>query len=648
MQDSAAPARPTYRPDIDGLRGLAVLGVVAFHAFPGLLPAGFIGVDVFFVISGFLITTIILNGLASGRFRFREFYGRRIRRIFPALIAVLAAAYLVAWFTFDAVELRKLGLHVLGGATFSSNFLLWNEIGYFDVAADRKALLHLWSLAIEEQFYLLFPVVLWIAHRRRAHPMFPIAVFGGLSFVANIFSMNEAAAGFYSPATRAWELMIGAAAAAVSREHRGRWSDAWEASERWLEKGGRRIPGWPKENALGNIVAFLGAYLLLLGFTLIVKEEAFPGWWALLPTLGAVFTIVGGASAWFNRRVLSLRPLVWCGLISFPLYLWHWPLLSYARILTGGTPAWPWRLLLVAAAFVLAGLTYAYVERPMRFGLASKTAVKYLLAWLSLLGLIGFLTYWDGGFGFRPVARRLGDYVRTISIATAESAAVKVGDPDWFWKIGQQAAPPAAFIMGDSHAGAFLPAFAKYGHEHDTSFLYVLTKACLTEEPCRTENEQVFRYIRDHEIGDVIIAFRWSNYDHLLAEGRSTQMRAWLDRTVALYRSIGVRVHLVVDNPVQEKHPRDTLRRRLNTDQAINTHGLTREEYAAQQDGYASQLAAYAGNGVEVLDFTDLYCGQEICPLVKDGKFLYGDQNHLSPDGALLVYPVLERALKRM
>ena len=206
-----------YRPDIDGLRAFAVLSVVAYHAFPETVKGGFIGVDVFFVISGYLIGGIILRDLERGSFSFWNFYSRRIRRIFPALIVVLAGALSFGWFALLPDEYKALGKHVLGGSTFVSNFVLWREAGYFDVEAKAKPLLHLWSLGIEEQFYIFFPLLLWFCFRKKLRISFLIPVLLFVSFCFNIYLHNsDRTADFYSPLTRVWELFAGVVCAMLA------------------------------------------------------------------------------------------------------------------------------------------------------------------------------------------------------------------------------------------------------------------------------------------------------------------------------------------------------------------------------------------------------------------------------------------------
>lgn len=217
IKPQAHLSHPKYRPDIDGLRAIAVLAVVAFHAFPNLVKGGFIGVDVFFVISGYLISTIIFENLDKGTFTFSEFYARRIKRIFPALILVLVACLIFGWFVLLADEYNQLGKHIVAGAGFISNIVFWNEAGYFDNIADTKPLLHLWSLGIEEQFYIVWPLLLWCTWKRKLNLFTITVIFAITSFVLNLKGIKQdAVATFYAPYTRFWELLTGSLLAWVA------------------------------------------------------------------------------------------------------------------------------------------------------------------------------------------------------------------------------------------------------------------------------------------------------------------------------------------------------------------------------------------------------------------------------------------------
>jgi peptidoglycan/LPS O-acetylase OafA/YrhL len=373
---------PTYRADIDGLRAIAVLSVVLFHTFPEILPGGFTGVDVFFVISGFLISTILYSNLATGRFSMLDFYGRRIRRIFPALILVLASCYALGWFVLLPDEYAQLGKHMAGGAGFVQNFVLWGESGYFDNAAETKPLLHLWSLGIEEQFYIVWPILLWIGYRLRLNLLSLTLLIAIISFVLNIRGINitkDLTATFYSPQTRFWELLIGATAAYLTlypcAQCKAWLARTWQAVKKGLstiiwsqDKRVQKVDQGNFPQNPSNWYSVIGLLLLLVGMILINKNRAFPGWWALLPTIGAVLLIIAGPAAIINRTLLANKLMVALGLISYPLYLWHWSILTFLRIMQGEVAPWWQRAIAVLVAVVLSILTYKLIEKPIRFG----------------------------------------------------------------------------------------------------------------------------------------------------------------------------------------------------------------------------------------------------------------------------------------
>jgi peptidoglycan/LPS O-acetylase OafA/YrhL len=399
-----------YRPDIDGLRAVAVLSVVIFHAFPSVLRSGFVGVDIFFVISGFLITSIILNGLDDERFSFATFYARRIRRIFPALLVVLVACIVAGWFFLMSDEYRLLGKHVVAGAGFVSNLELWREANYFDPAADTKILLHLWSLGIEEQYYLVWPALLWAAWRSRLNLVTLFVVAYVCSFAYSVVATkSNTVVAFYSPLARFWELGAGGILSlSLFRP--------WPIVAVIEQKLGAFIHAAVFEPESGDAERSYRGFLSVLGLSLIVastvcitRRYEFPGWWALLPTVGAYFMILAGPTAWLNRSVLSNRVMVWIGLISYPLYLWHWPLLAFARNMWGNTPPLEIRGGLVVAAFVLAWLTYVLVERPIRFGKPKGWIVAVLCGCMVAVAAAGAYIFSKDGIRARLKDRE--DYV---------------------------------------------------------------------------------------------------------------------------------------------------------------------------------------------------------------------------------------------
>jgi peptidoglycan/LPS O-acetylase OafA/YrhL len=386
-----APPIDNYRPDIDGLRAFAVLSVVFYHAFPKGVSGGYVGVDVFFVISGFLISKILFTEIAGHRFSFATFYGRRIRRIFPALAVCLAAVLAYGFVSLMPSELAQLGKHVFFGAGFLSNIVLWSESGYFDSAASSKPLLHLWSLGIEEQFYVVWPALLWIAFKIKAATGRLLALLFLASFAVNIaLSVTSITDDFYLPISRFWELLAGAGLA------------------------------WRREIALTpsvrSLISLAGLAALMASITLFTPEMRFPGWLALLPVAGAVAIILAGPEAMVNRMVLSNRVVVFVGLISYPLYLWHWPLISYAYVIRMGKPPTPlMATALVAASFVLAWATYRFIEYPARFGARRHRVTPIVATCVAALGACGLAVWTKSGFPERFPAlpgidiRKIGD-----------------------------------------------------------------------------------------------------------------------------------------------------------------------------------------------------------------------------------------------
>ena len=427
----------SYRPDIDGLRAIAVLAVVLFHAFPNWLPGGFIGVDIFFVISGYLISYIVVVDAHAGRFNFPGFYVRRIRRIFPALLIVLAACYVVGWNLLDEGDFGFLGKHIAGSAAFGLNFVLWKESGYFDPGASTKPLLHLWSLAVEEQFYLVWPAFVLIAVRLRWNRIGAIATVALVSFACNLWLIKTGSAGaYYSPLSRFWELLVGAIGACLMYDHAS------------------LVQSWRKR--VGHAASWVGV-LLVAGSAFFLRQDLpFPGWWAMPAVFGTLAIILAGPDSWLNRRALSRRVMVSIGLISYPLYLWHWPILVFWTLTRTAAPSIPEKLGMVLLAVALAWLVYRFIERPIRPNTAGKTAIALLVLLLGV-GFAGYNCYARGGLPYRSVVKAelnhdRGDYLGTP--ATAINCSVIDGNVPSRACLdsGASSAKPLVFIWGDSHA----------------------------------------------------------------------------------------------------------------------------------------------------------------------------------------------------
>ena len=370
-----------YRPDIDGLRAVAVLSVVIFHAFPdeAWLPGGFVGVDVFFVISGYLISKILFSEIEQHRYSLASFYGRRIRRIFPALAVCLAAVLAYGFVVLMPSELAQLGKQVFFGASFLSNFALWNGSGYFDTAATSKPLLHLWSLGVEEQFYILWPPLLWIAFKLKAATGPLIVGLLVASFAVNIgLSLTDMSSDFYLPVSRFWELLAGAALA--------------------------RRPDMHLKADLKHGISLAGIAAILVSARLFASDMRFPGWLALLPVAGSVAIILAGSNAVVNRTILSNRVAVSIGLISYPLYLWHWPLIAFSYVIRGKPPTSFMAFGIVIASLLLAWATYRFIEHPVRFSSDRVWRTQIVAACVAALGACGLAVWACGGLPQRFLA----------------------------------------------------------------------------------------------------------------------------------------------------------------------------------------------------------------------------------------------------
>jgi peptidoglycan/LPS O-acetylase OafA/YrhL len=622
-------AHPAYRPDIDGLRALAVLSVVVFHAFPEWLKGGFIGVDVFFIISGFLISTIIFTNLERGTFSFAEFYARRIRRIFPALVLVLASTYVLGWFALLADEYRQLGKHIAGGAGFISNLVLWGEAGYFDSSAETKPLLHLWSLGIEEQFYIVWPLLLWFAWKRKLK-LFAVAVAVALvSFGLNLAGMHkDSVATFYSPLTRFWELSCGALLAWVSLYKK----DAWR----------------PRNGAaLSNVLSALGLLLLCYGMVRMNKYLSFPGKWALVPVLGAMLVIAAGPRAWLNRAVLSNRAAVWVGLISFPLYLWHWPLLSFARIVEGATPSAGIRAAAVLLAVVLAWLTFRLVETPLRHGGHGRARLAGLVVAMTVVGYAGYNTYVRNGLPFRPAQQALK--INSFVIRYTESCKPLIGlgsDDDWCSSGTSASGPVTTVVVGDSFASAYTTMLKPYaaGAGPGFSFIELARGGCAGllgygPEYCRQIASASMDYIRrTASVKVVVMAARWPQYYNGAYYSRidhretTEAFKTALEATLQAYRSAGKQVVVFLAQPTGPD-PRSCIIRpiRLSGRNACDLPLAKALEYQGRYRDYMLPLLTRLN--VPWFDPYKYLCNTAFCTVAENGKILYADEGHLSTFG---------------
>jgi len=626
--DAKSLTHPKYRPDIDGLRAVAVLSVIGFHAFRNVVRGGFIGVDIFFVISGFLISSIIFASLEKESFSFIEFYRRRIARIFPALLLLLIACYVFGWLTLLPTEYKELGKQIGGGAAYVSNFVLWNEHGYFDQAAETKPLLHLWSLGIEEQYYIFWPLLLYVAWKRRLNLLAITLAIAAVSLALNVSKAStDIVAAFYSPQTRFWELLVGSALA-YGVLHGQRWASAGSV-------------------ARAEARSLVGVALIAVGLATITVDRTFPGWWALLPTVGTALIISAGARAWINRTVLSNRVLVWFGLISYPLYLWHWPLLSFAQIIENGLPPHHVRLLAVAASIALAWLTYELVEKPLRFGRFKAAKAIGLFASMVLVGVLGVQSFAAGGLPSRGIAKSTRPLTAAMTDRDDYRNPSLSGQPEDITNRFTGRSSQSVLFMGDSIMAQYYPRVARlYADPYKQprySALFAAKPGCrplphgeavnTKSYGCDAYYVAVMRTAKDPIYRRIVIAANW---DTMFSDRVGPKNLSEFTADVMTLKQLGkdiviitLQPHSSLFDPLGLAKPvrlalfsRDAQRIPQNLWQDRNQ--LERQDHAEM-----ARLANFArAVGATLLSPFDYLCTPTKCPVVVAGEPVYRDMWH--------------------
>jgi peptidoglycan/LPS O-acetylase OafA/YrhL len=644
---------PKYRADIDGLRAIAVISVVAYHSFPSLIGGGFIGVDIFFVISGFLISTIIFENLQGDRFSFMEFYSRRIKRIFPALIVVLVACLIFGWLVLLPGEYKQLGKHIASGAGFVSNFILWHESGYFDIAAETKPLLHLWTLGIEEQFYILWPLVLWFAWKQKFKWLPIIVTIATGSFALNLAGVNiYPVATFFLPHTRFWELLIGSLLAYVTLYRQNAFTVNLNYLGAWL-----KIPANITHiDTLNNVVSFAGLSAIVLGLAIITNDNQFPGAWALLPTIGAALIIAGGSQAWVNRVILSNHRLVWFGLISYPLYLWHWPLLSFARIIEGEAPSTNTRITAVAISIVLAWLTFKFIEKPVRFFQYSKSITIILFLIMCIVLAVGLgadkkflpprsqnilaLQYFDFSGYPTPDGEYLDEkYKFGVLGHNKKNKIVMLGDSH-----SQQYRNTFATLMASRQSIHTLLPEVMYNLDYlGPDDLLKVSKKLLLDDTIKVVIFSNF-WALDYGSDKINYAVRCCGnalggsvggnayHEPLKSEEMDELDSKLLSAALSLIKS-GKKVYFVLDNPFgEELAPKNLVSRSIISGVQIKPTPLSKNISLQRDEPIRTRIMNIAKkSGAFVIDPYEYLCNREECPaLSDDGIPMYKDYDHLS------------------
>jgi peptidoglycan/LPS O-acetylase OafA/YrhL len=638
-----------YRPEVDGLRALAVLAVVCFHAGLGV-PGGFIGVDVFFVVSGYLITSFIVKDLQEGKFTISNFWERRARRILPALVVMVIAIQVAGWFVLLPDDYRNLGKSALYQAAFAANIHFWRGIPYFLGGAEEKPLLHTWSLALEEQFYLFVPLILsalW-----RFAPLRQRSVLLGIFAAGIVLSLLGAVYGvvlkpfatFYLLPTRAWELLFGCSVALLPPPALGRFL--------------RELLSW------GSLVA------ILVPCWLYSKATRFPGLAALPPCLGTALFLWSSRLPRFDKcpptcaQVLAMRPLVFIGLISYSLYLWHWPIFAFSSYRALEPRPLACRLGFVGLGFILAVVSWRFVETPFRK--RSLCTTKRSMFFLSGVGIataftLGLITILQDGFRHRLPARALAaaaakdDMVYLPELKTSQLEAgelVPIGKKD-------PTAPIWGLVWGDSFGLAATPAFDQFMANHGLAGRQVWHGATapllgfygvngygMGKEAIPFGNA-LLAYIKEHHIPNVFLVAAWDIY------GRPDQHKNMdfgqaLINTVVNLSDAGAQPWIMLEVPVQ---PVDVPRllARVRSEYFDYCKFLSRPSLFNGIDGQGSDLIdRVSAAGSKIIDPRPCFLDGSGAHYVieRDGIILYRDKAHLTTSGAkLMLVPLLEKTL---
>jgi peptidoglycan/LPS O-acetylase OafA/YrhL len=656
-----------YRPDIDGLRALSVIAVVIYHAFPNLLQGGFVGVDVFFVISGYLITSILFTNIESETFTFKSFYARRIKRIFPALIVVLIACYLFAWFALLSDEFKQLGWHISGSSLFISNLILLGEAGYFNNSSLSKPLLHLWSLGVEEQFYIFWPIILYITwtvcnkfkldfeNRWRIFfgLIFSISI---ISFYYNLKTVNiDANFAFFAPHTRFWEFLSGGLIA---------WIYVYKSS---VGKSQKKITDvilnnhsnlrvFDRKKTFINTLSLLGLLILIFSFFTINDKTNFPGVWAVPPVIGAFLIIISGPEGYINRVLLSNKIFVWMGIISYPLYLWHWPLISFSAIVQSFSVSREIRISLIVASVLLALLTYLVVESPLRQSQYKfKTLVLTIL--LSSIGAVGWITYVNNGFGFRvskyeDISSAAGEWEFPGSLEpfmfNGRNFYKKVSDSNYF-----------TLIIGDSNAEQYysrVDELINLKPSVSNSVIFATGGGCLPvpRSPYNLSHHHCAELMdsalilaqQDMRIINVVIIGCWNAYlsDGVALDGNLAyggELYNSILNNLSLYirelKLINKKVYLILSMPTGEQmDPKYMAQRSISNFPnlfRIRDGGVTRKFFDDKYGMIQNDLRNIAlAAGATIINPFDYVCNSQFCPSVDiGGRPIYKDDGHFRP-----------------
>lgn len=649
-----------YRREIDGLRSLAILPIILFHAGLTFASGGFVGVDVFFVISGYLITSIIIAEQQKGSFSLLGFYERRMRRILPALFTMMLFSLPFAWLWLMPDDLKKFSTSVADVSLFISNITFLNQTGYFDTAAELKPLLHTWSLAVEEQYYLLFPVFLWKSWKIGRNKIIAIiATVAIISlFSAHWGAYNKPAGTFFLLPTRIWELLLGAITAF------------------YLSSSNNRL----------NQSEILNKYASIIGFSLIIfsictfnKQTPFPSLYALLPTIGAALIILFADSKTMVGKLLGSKPLVAIGLISYSAYLWHQPIFAFARYRSLEEPNEILVFTLIVSTLSIAYLSWKYVESPFRSTATVGRRQIFLFGALGsvlfiIIGLVGQLHKgWMQRFTIPP------NVVQSMESTSLRTACDKNYDgKGWgidFCSVGDTSKLPRVAVFGDSHSEAILPAFDAIGKKLGVNVVHLGLGGCppllgvdvlnghFDFGVCKSLAERQYEYVKSNKINKVFLVSCWTlftngryngnelyylglnKHDQRSQETSRLLFEESFKRTIKAYSDIGTEVYVLAQVPRQlvsapqlyyriyadsfNVSQRDHLIKKLSVPTTLHNElqQFTKSIFCNTVDLKNENL----------IELDNIFCDENTCAIGRDDASFYHDNNHLSDVGAHLV-----------
>lgn len=644
-----------YRPEIDGLRAIAVIAVILFHTGLSIFSGGFIGVDVFFVISGYLITTILIADLELKQLSLIDFYARRARRILPALIFVMIVCIPFACYYLIPSQMKDFSLSLVAVSLFGSNIFFWDQTGYFETASNESPLLHTWSLAIEEQFYFIFPLFLLLLYPfGKQKVLWTIVIISTLSFLVSEYGWrNHPSANFYFLPTRAWELLVGSIAALIISKH-----------------------GLKTRNTL----AIIGLIMIVFSIFYYDEKTQFPSAYTLVPVIGTLLLILFAPKDTFVAKILSKKAFVGIGLISYSAYLWHQPLFAFARLSSDEVRPDYVFIMLSFITFLLAFITWYCIEKPFRNKkfLKQGTILKISFFSILLVCFVGILGYMTNGFE---------RYISNYSDVAIFKSTKRIAEPDCNEKIPLCISNASSqntkniLLLGDSNAYHFSKALKEVADKFDYYYIQLTKGACMPLSKFYLigyENKKCIEFNKNIEnellkskknIDIIVVSAAWLLYyqqdrffeelakersippinkiklskngtDEMVFEERSKEFEIYFDKAFKVLNDAAKNVIVVGPMPpaVVNFGRKETYK---------NPQSIKRKDYINQSYEFENlikkQTAKYS---FQYIDLGDKMCGQKNCNITNGELFLYGDATHLSDYGQThIMKPLFEDIL---